>query len=271
VPERVFHDKQLRLMRMETKLVEALHDHPGAVDRRTEHALRYALGLAQLHTFQPGAAAVGRRTDRPDIDVRHPELVRFRHLLLEHFAPLLLSLRSSKSRLDATVRAFGRIHHRLRDTRRAVLEAHAHDFSAAELDQEVGTKTLVNIAGGGGGSGYVYIGAWEVLQQAGLVPGYIIGSSIGAVLGLFRARQRIADYEDYIRFCRGLKYETAFRVMSFRARYGLPGVLRLFLHAAIVHSNGISRSESTKLLPSGCLNCEPIAACKNSRSTPGRP
>jgi hypothetical protein len=57
-------------------------------------------------------------------------------------------------------------------TRRAVLDAHVNDFSAQELDDEVGVKTLVSIAGGGGGAGYVYIGAWDVMQRGGLIPGF---------------------------------------------------------------------------------------------------
>ena len=68
---------------------------------------------------------------------------------------------------------------------------------ACVLDQELGIKTLVTVAGGGGGSGYVYIGAWDVLQGAGLVPGYVIGSSMGAVLGLFRALRKDADFDEY--------------------------------------------------------------------------
>lgn len=220
-------------MRMEAKLVEALHEHPGTVDRRTEHELRYALGFAQLTTFQPGAAALGRRTLRPDVVLRAPELVRYRALVLEHFSPLLGDHRSTGTRLADTARALGLVRPRLREARRAVTAAHANDFSPEELDQEVGTKTLVSVAGGGGGAGYVYVGAWEVLQQAGLVPGYVLGSSIGAVLGLFRARRRAADFDEYLAFAKNLRFDTVFRVVSFRARYGLPGVLRLFLHAAI--------------------------------------
>jgi hypothetical protein len=57
-----------------------------------------------------------------------------------------------------------------------------HVLSHFELDQELGIKTLVSI-GGGGGSAYVYIGAWEVLHKAGLIPGFVIGSSMGAGRG----------------------------------------------------------------------------------------
>lgn len=220
-------------MRMEQMLVSALHEHPGSVDRRTEHALRYALGLAQCTTFQPGAAALGKRNERPDVVVRHPELVRFRNLVLDHLSPLLLHTRSSQRRLDRAVFALGRLRHRMVETRRAVLSAHANDFSAEELDREVGQKTLVSVAGGGGGSAYVYIGAWEVLQNAGYVPAYVLGSSMGAVLGLFRALKVAGDFDEYTSFAKGLKFEDILRAVSFRARYGLPGVLRLFLHAGI--------------------------------------
>ena len=132
-------------MRMEQKLVSALHEHPGAVDRRSEHALRYALGFSQLSTFQPGAALRGARNERPDITIRHPELARFRNLMLEHFSPILLHTPNSQRRLEKAVFALGRLRHRLVEARTAVLEAHLNDFSAEELDLEVGQKTLVSV------------------------------------------------------------------------------------------------------------------------------
>jgi predicted acylesterase/phospholipase RssA len=233
VPRRLFHDKQLELMRMETKLVEALFEHPGVLARRQEHELRYALGLAQVHTFQPGAARVGMRTARPDVDVRDAELAHFRHLVLEHLSPVLIHTRHERQRLERIAAAFGRVRPHMASTRRAVLAAHVNDFSESELDEEVGQKTLVSVAGGGGGSGYVYIGAWHVLQNAGLVPGYVLGSSVGAVLGLFRALKRKGDFEEYMAFGKGVRFDELFRFVSVKARYGLPGVLRMFLHAAI--------------------------------------
>ncbi|MFT3926020.1 MAG: patatin-like phospholipase family protein [Myxococcales bacterium] len=231
--QRLLYEKQLRLQRMEIRLVEALFQHPGTVDRRTEHELRYALSFAQLGTFQPGAAAQGRRNHRPDVELRDVELTRFRNLVLEHFSPLLLSRRSARDRLEKTVSALGRIRRALHEARSAVIRNHANEFSAQELDLEVGKKTLVSVAGGGGGAGYVYVGAWDVLQQAGLTPGYVLGSSIGAVLGLFRCLRKQADWDDYMAFAKHLKFEEVLRVMSFRARYGLPGIFRLFLHGAI--------------------------------------
>jgi len=64
----------LRLQRLDSKWVDALDEHPGSVSRRTEHRLRYAVALASLDTFQPGAARLGRRTERPEVQVRSPRL-----------------------------------------------------------------------------------------------------------------------------------------------------------------------------------------------------
>ncbi|MCC6645898.1 MAG: patatin-like phospholipase family protein [Polyangiaceae bacterium] len=230
---RLLHDEQLTLMRTEHRLVTAMYEHPGALDRPTEHALRYALSLAQLGTFQPGAAAVGKRVSRPDVSVRHPELERFRQLVLDHLAPQVLHTRDAERRLLGAASSLGRVRRAIVETRARVLEVHANDFSSEELDRELGQKTLVSVAGGGGGAGYVYIGAWEVLQNAGHVPAYVLGSSIGAVLGLFRARSRAGDFEEYMSFAKTVRFDDVLRVVSFRARYGLPGVLRLFLHAGI--------------------------------------
>jgi len=226
------HDRQLEIMRMETRLVEALVAHPHALRRPQEDALRYALSFARVRTFQPGAAAAGKRTDRPDVTVQLHALERYRRSVIEHLGSALRSRDPSK-RLREAVRAFAEIHAELSDTRDLVIAAHANDFSARELDQEVGKKTLVSVAGGGGGAGYVYVGAWDVLQSAGIVPGYVIGSSIGAVVGLFRARDRSVDFDDAMRFAKGLSYDQLLRVVSVKARYGLPGVFRLYLHAAI--------------------------------------
>lgn len=226
-------DRQLRLQRMESKLVQGLFDHPGVVSRSTEHQLRYAVSLAALDIFQPGAAVRGGRTHRPDVRVRSPRLGRWRIRVLGDLRQVLLHTRDSRKRVEAAAAALERMLPALEETRAEVLEKYADEFSPDELDQELGIKTLVSVAGGGGGSGYVYIGAWEVLQNAGLVPGYVIGASMGSVVGLFRALRKEGDFDEYVALAKQMKAEDIFRFVSVRARYGLPGIMRLFLHAGI--------------------------------------
>jgi hypothetical protein len=72
-----------------------------------------------------------------------------------------------------------------------------------------------------------------VLQAAGLVPGYVIGASIGSVLGLFRALTKVGDFDAYLRLAKSLRADDIFRYVSLRTRFGFPGISRLFLHAGI--------------------------------------
>jgi predicted acylesterase/phospholipase RssA len=226
-------EQLLRLQRMEDKLVTGLFEHPGVVNRRTENQLRYALALASLEVFQPGAAKKGGRTKRPDVVVRSPQLAGWRKRVLTNLGNVLIETKNSRERIDAASRALYPMLPVLEKTRTEVLEKFVDQFSALELDQELGIKTLVTVAGGGGGSGYVYMGAWEVLQNAGLIPGYVIGASIGAVLGLFRARSREADIDEYLALAKRMRREDLFRFVSIKNRYGLPGIMRLYLHAGI--------------------------------------
>lgn len=183
-------EQALRLQRMETRLVDGLFEHPGILPRSREHQLRYAIALAGLDTFQPGAARRGRRLKRAEVEVRTPRLERWRRQVLDGLGAPLLQIKDSRERvLTASARLAPWLLQMSR-ARQEVLERYASDFTERQLDQELGIKTLVSVAGGGGGAGYVYIGAWDVLQAAGLVPAYVVGASMGAVIGLFRARAR---------------------------------------------------------------------------------
>jgi len=227
-PQHEREDQQLRLQRMEVKLVEAVLEYPGVVSRTREHQLRYAIALAALDTFQPGAARRGGRTLHPDIRVRTPRLTRLRKQVLDVLGRILLQTDDAKERLEAASAVVERWLDSLGKTRDEILEKYADDFSPRHLDQELGIKTLVTVAGGGGGSGYGYIGAWDVLQEAGLVPGYVIGSSMGAVLGLFRARDKFGDFDAYMKLAKSMNADVIFRYVSLRRRFGFPGVARLF-------------------------------------------
>lgn len=210
--------------------MDGLFEHPGVVHRDTEHRLRYALALAALDTFQPGAAVLGGRSVRPEVRVRSPRLRRWRTRVLGPLRQVLLHTSDSRRRVEEAAEILEPMLGALAETRAEVLEKYQGELSPDELDQELGIKTLVSVAGGGGGAGYVYIGAWEVLQNAGLVPGYVIGSSIGAVLGLFRALRRQGDFDEYLNLAKRMKRDEVFRFVSIRTRYGLPGIMRLFLH-----------------------------------------
>lgn len=226
-------EQMLRLQRMESLLVDGLFEHPGVVTRARENQLRYALVLASLDTFQPGAARRGGRSGAEEVRVRTPKLGRWREFVLEDLGRILSNTKDSKIRVEEASRLLEGKLSQLGATRNEILEKYSDRFSARHLDQEIGIKTLVSIAGGGGGSAYVYIGAWDVLQSAGLVPGYVIGSSMGALIGLFRARSKEGDFDAYLHVAKSLNRDDIFRYMSLQTRFGFPGVVGLSLDAGL--------------------------------------
>ena len=251
-------EEQLRLERMETRLVRGLYKHPGLISHRREHQLRYAIRLAGLRRFQPGAARKGGSNDRRDVELESPLLAHWRAWVLDELRDALIG-KDTHERVEAASRVLAPRLKQLDGTRLEIVNQYADDFSRRELDDEIGIKTLVSVAGGGGGAGYVYFGAWDVLQSAGLVPGYIIGTSIGAVLGLFRALRREADFDEGIAIAKSMHREEVFRFVSVRARYGLPGITRLFLHAGIGQAF-VKRGGDAMLLPDLEIPFETVVA-----------
>src|SRR5207245_7467680 len=110
-----------------------------------------------------------------------------------------------------------------------------HRLPADRLDREVREGQLVLVCGGGGGTGYVHLAAFALLEAAGLQPALIAGSSMGAILGLFRARERRFDLARIPEILQDLTYRKIFRITPQPSVYGLPGPLRLHLRAAIGH------------------------------------
>ena len=89
--------------------------------------------------------------------------------------------------------------------------------------------------GGGGGSGYVYAGAFMLLEELGLAPRLIVGTSIGSLLGLFRARRTRLDLGPVTELARQLSWRNVFLLPHVKSRYGVPAALRLYLRKTIAH------------------------------------
>src|ERR1700739_4164720 len=113
------------------------------------------------------------------------------------------------------------------DQRQVLIERHGNDFSAAELDSEVGYKKLVTVLGGGGGAGFVYIGGMQRLLEAGQVPDYMIGASIGSILGSLVSRELPVPIEEYIAWAKTVSYRAILGSERLSRRHGLAGMFSL--------------------------------------------
>ncbi len=221
------------LKRMETALVRAELANPGLAPRRELERVRYLLGFARLDVFQPGAALIGAPNDREDVSLGE-ELAGFRGLVLDRLEGPLRIEKDPAQRLRLSIEALSELTEPLEREREVVLaRREGSRFSREELDAEAGRKVLVSVAGGGGGAGHVYIGAYQRMEEAGIVPDYLIGSSIGAVLGIFRASAMPGRWDDWIAIAKGLDRRTLFSPITMNRRFGFPGALSLHIDQAI--------------------------------------
>lgn len=233
------HKTLLKLQRMEMALVRAWLAHPDAMPEPDFQRLRYILGFARLHRFAPGAALKGPR--RPDVETDPAIIEPFRELVLRALYRPLLKEDGLRERLHQSAAVLSPLVAALVDARPRLLSHHRMDFSAAELDAEAGRKALVTIAGGGGGAGYVYIGAAARLRAEGLSSDYLIGSSIGALIGAFLARSRQLDIDALLAWAKALSLRSIFGRPYLGPTHTLPGLMRLHLramHKVMQHPDG---------------------------------
>ncbi len=221
---------QRALEQLEVLLVRATLATPRLLDIREETVLRTALSLARLsvvpwqgveHRVAPFLAAYRAEVERrlgPAITSALAPVAR--PLLLPH-------LRDLELRTKETI---------------AALSSHFADrFPFDALDQEVRHKALVLVLGGGGGTAYVYLGALALLDELGLRPKLLSGTSMGAVIGLFRSRMPRFLQDEVANIVRSLSWRKLFRAVSMENRYGVPAALRLFLRSGIGRWFGVTQ------------------------------
>ena len=213
--------RRLPYDRLERALVRlALADPVADPAHGVVHALRYAISFARLtHVTNPDGSVV---------DVSGP--------LALHAQWVRNALEPRLERATAIGELTSTEPEVLLRTRRARASLLSHlPVHPGALDQEVTTRALVVVCGGGGGAGYVYPGAFELLDRAGLVPDLLVGTSMGALMSMFRGRRRRYDLAALVSAARRLSWGGVFQVLEVENRYGLPATLRLRLRNAIGH------------------------------------
>jgi hypothetical protein len=180
-------------------------------------AIRYAISFARL--------TVVRTAEGVDVDVSGPLALHAQQVrdVLEPAVELATDL-------WGVVRVLPDIAHRTRVARATLLEHLPIDRDS--LEREITTRNLVVVSGGGGGAGYGYLGAYQLLDRHDLVPDLMVGTSIGAVTSLFRARRLPFELAPVVSASRNLSWGSVLRVLESDSRYGLPATLRIYLRAA---------------------------------------
>jgi predicted acylesterase/phospholipase RssA len=219
-------EPMLLLQKMENKLVRHHLAKPEVLSAEELRRLRYILNFARLADFEPGAAGPGGSRGRGDVAVG-AELARWRARVADALYGPLREERDPARALARAREVLAELTDDQDGQRRALIKAHGNDFSAAELDAEVGYKKLVTVLGGGGGAGFVYIGGMQRLLEADQIPDYMIGSSFGSIMGSVVARTLPVPIEEYVAWAKTVSYGAILGPERLRRRHGLAGVFSL--------------------------------------------
>ncbi len=209
------------LEQYELRLVRHSLAQPGSIHPRDEAALRYVLALARLLEL--------RLPDGTDASV--DELTgELRDRVHTFLAPAI-----SAENVDtvALTRAVPPLCQAARATRGRLVVHLASRMSQEQLEQELTHRALVLACGGGGGSGYGNLGACALLESAGYRPALLSGASMGAIIGLFRARTLRFDVSQVPTIMGELQHRRLFRPFRAENRYTLPSPIRLALREGI--------------------------------------
>ncbi len=193
-----------------------------------EAALRWALSLARI-----SAVNVLPSEGTPDVvEVDHATNAYRQQL----HRTLELCVDGDKVLSRDGVRAqIGAVRQLVHDERASLLSLFGNRMPARSLDRCTRRRPLALALGGGGGTGYVYVGAMQVLDEAGLVPSLIAGTSMGAVIAAFRCKQREFSLKNISSLLARLSWKKVFRLFETESRFGLPATLKLYLREVIGH------------------------------------
>jgi len=234
----VFLDEFRPFRRGEIALARKLRESPAFLHPRRLDLLRYALRLAQLSSGG----------DEPDDLV--DRIGSFRLRLLQMLSPVLPTDpgRIDPGPLDRRVPKVARL---VEQARTSI--ARAGVISEPQLDTVLAEKRLAIVLGGAAGSGYVFLGALERLEQMGMLPDYLVGCSVGSILAVIRARTRAFELEELLADVQRIRERGVFRAPDPNPRYGLPGALRIDLRQALgdlfADARGVQRSLAEMDLP----------------------
>lgn len=203
---------------LESAVLERALAFPGEVAEPVLAALRYVINFAKLTEV--------RDEHGVDHDVRDA-LGTHAWKVMDRLKPRL----QDQDHLWEAARVLPELVSETRELRQRLVSSMG--LSPDALDREVTHRKLLLVVGGGGGAGYGYAGLFTLLHRNELQPELICGTSIGALLGLFRAKTRQHDLARLIEANKKLSWQTVFNLRPEPSRYGLPATLRLHLRRAI--------------------------------------
>lgn len=215
------------LSTIEVRVAAYLVRNPTWLAAHDEAALRWALSFARLSkVFVPKKSGGPRH-----VDIGHA-LDGYRHKLHQRLAPCIIRGRIGRDAMRAQIPAVRALARQERDD---LLRLLRDQLPASALDHATRRRPFSLVLGGGGGTCYSFVGAMDLLEESGLRPDIIVGTSMGGILGAFRCREKELDLEQVKGTVERLTFRRVFRAFETESRFGLPATLKLHLREVIGH------------------------------------
>lgn len=250
--------RQLRksLLAMECQVIRLLCEDSSFLSHDDSASLRWALSLARITKVR-----VNRDDSREDIVIGHAT-DRYR---AELFAALSLAKSFSGIDKDKLKALCPKIIKSAKSERLDLLSLYKN-LSKHSLDDATRRRPLALVLSGGGGTAYVFVGAFLAMEESGIIPSVITGSSMGAILGAYRARTKNFSLAGLDALVEKTSWSKIAQPYNGPSRFGIPATFRLYLRDVVGHEfekdGGFIRISDLKI---------PLRVCVAGLSAKGAP
>jgi predicted acylesterase/phospholipase RssA len=221
--------RQLRnhLQEIECQVVRLLCEDNSFLSNDEAASIRWSMSMARLTKIR-----VDKEKVSSDVLI-DPALDRYR---AELFAVLSSVLNSfglpDKEKLKSAVLKISRL---AKSERKDLLSLFAQKLPRNALDDATRRRPLALTLSGGGGTSYVFVGAFHALEESGLIPNIITGSSMGAILGAWRARSVNFSFDGLNALVEKTLWNKIVQPYNGPSRFGVPATFRLYLRDVVGH------------------------------------
>lgn len=221
--------KQLkrRLQEIECDMVRLICEDTTLFTSDEAASLRWAMSLARISRVR-----VDKNRPQDDVHIDHAS-DRFRAELYGMLSHALNSFDLiDKEKLKALAPRIAKL---AQIERQDLLRLFAHRLPSTSLDDATRRRPFSLTLSGGGGTSYVFVGAFHALEEAGLIPSVITGSSMGAILGAYRARTKHFSFDGVDALVEKTSWSRIAQPYAGPSRFGVPATFRLYLRDVVGH------------------------------------
>ena len=215
------------LSSIECRILSLISSTNDAISQSDESLLRWAFSLARITT-------VGKKeNDKISHIALNQANNAYRRKLLQLLSPFLFE--NEAIDLDGIKATTPKIKTLLVNERKELLDIFQNQFAPKDLDQATRKRPLALALSGGGGSAYVFVGVFSELEEAGIIPDGMAATSMGAILGAYRARKKHFELGELKNLVAPLVWTHLLQKNTEGNRFGVPAAFRLYLREIIGH------------------------------------